>query len=93
MWRRIIADALNVTVERINSSEGPAFGAAILAAVGAGMFPTVEKACEAYIKATDVCVPDPDAAARYAGNHKIYKGLYASMKDMYTKMADINRSN
>jgi sugar (pentulose or hexulose) kinase len=55
------------------------------------MFKTVEEACEAYIKVTDICRPDPDAAARYAENHRIYAGLYAAMKDMYKKMSAAGR--
>ncbi|MDR1558664.1 MAG: xylulokinase [Clostridiales bacterium] len=83
LWRQMTADILNVRVEAINSAEGPALGAAILAAVGAGAFPSVEEACGALIKVTHVHTPDKDAAERYNKRYKIFVKLYDDLKDTF----------
>jgi len=89
VWCQMIADVLNVQVEKINATEGPAFGAAILALVGAGAFDTVEKACESLIQATDVFTPNQAAASHYGKHYPIYTGLYTALKDSYVKMNDV----
>ncbi|TAH64439.1 MAG: xylulokinase, partial [Anaerolineaceae bacterium] len=59
LWCNIVANVLNVKVDKINSKEGPAFGAAILAAVGCGKYSTVEEATEKLIKVIDTIEQDP----------------------------------
>ena len=88
VWCQMTADILGLKVEKINASEGPAFGAAILALVGAGAYPTVEDACEKLIKATDVFTPNPEAVAQYNKHYPIYKGLYPALQDSYKAMRD-----
>ena len=83
LWRQVTADILNVRVETINSEEGPALGAAILAAVGAGVFPSVEKACQLLIKVTNVYEPDKQAVERYNERYKVYVKLYDDLKDTF----------
>jgi xylulokinase len=90
LWCQITADVLNVKVQKINAAEGPAFGAAILAAVGAGWFATVEAACEALITVTDEFTPEAGAAARYDKRYPIFTGLYAAMEPLYIGMAEVN---
>ena len=65
MWRQILADVLGAEIATVNTTEGAAYGAALLAAVGAGWFPSVEAAADACVRATPVAAPGPDAA-RYA---------------------------
>ena len=86
LWRQMTADILNVRVETINSEEGPALGAAILAAVGAGAFATVEEACRALIKVTNSYTPDKEAADRYNTRYKIFIELYEDLKDTFKRM-------
>ena len=65
LWRQILADVLGAEIATVNTTEGAAYGAALLAAVGAGWYPTVEAAAAALVRATPVAAPGPDAA-RYA---------------------------
>jgi len=86
VWCQIVADVLGLKVEKINATEGPAFGAAILAMVGAGAYATVEEACASLIQATDVFTPDAAAAARYDKHYPVYTGLYTALKDSFKAM-------
>ncbi|MDB5081718.1 MAG: xylulokinase [Chloroflexi bacterium] len=87
LWRQIQADTFNREVVTVNASEGPAYGAALLAGVGAGFWPSVAAACEATIKVTSSTSPDPAAARVYAKYFPIYNELYARLKTLYPKLA------
>ena len=87
LWRQMTADILNVRVETINSSEGPALGAAILAAVGAGAFPSVEEACKSLIKVTNVYTPNKEAVERYNTRYKVYVQLYDDLKNTFKRIS------
>jgi xylulokinase len=86
LWCKIIADVLNVKVDKINSVEGPAFGAAILAAVGCGRYPSVEDAANKLIKVIETTEQDPVVVELYNKKYDIFKQLYPALKDMYDKM-------
>jgi xylulokinase len=86
LWCKIIANVLNVKVDKINSAEGPAFGAAILAAVGCGKYPTVEDAANKLIKVIATTEQDPAIVELYSRKYEIFKQLYPTLKDMYDKM-------
>jgi xylulokinase len=87
LWCQIVADVLNVKVQKIHSGEGPALGAAILAMVGAGAFSTVETACVQIIETTETFTPNALAAAGYDKHYKIYTELYEALKDSYQRIA------
>ena len=63
LWRQIMADVLGVELVTVNTTEGAAYGAALLAAVGAGIFANVPEACAATIHITGRTAPGPNAAA------------------------------
>ena len=89
VWCQIVADVLNVTVQKIHSDEGPALGAAILAMVGAGAYASVEEACAKLIKTTETSKPNPQTAAAYDKHYDIYTGLYKALKGSYSEIAKI----
>ncbi len=78
LWRQIIADVLDATVDTVNADEGAAYGAALLAAVGAGLWPTVQEASAAWTTVTGSTPPSGDVAA-YADLHRIYRSLYPAL--------------
>jgi xylulokinase len=78
LWRQILADVLDAEIATVNTTEGAAYGAGLLAAVGAGWFGTVESAADALVTATPVAAPGPDARA-YADGHEVYRGLYPAL--------------
>lgn len=83
LWRQIISDIFNLKVEIINSTEGPAFGAAILAAVGTGMFKDVNDACNKIIKCTENIMPNVSLNKRYNEKYFHFKQLYPILKKFY----------
>ncbi len=78
LWRQILADVLEVELATVATTEGAAFGAALLGAVGAGWYPTVEAATAALVTATPQAAPGADRE-RYAAAHEVYRGLYPSL--------------
>ena len=78
LWRQILADVLDAQIATVNTTEGAAYGAALLAAVGAGWFPTVEAAAGALVTATPAAEPGPDRE-QYAAAHDVYRGLYPAL--------------
>ncbi|HHT98238.1 MAG TPA: xylulokinase [Clostridiales bacterium] len=83
LWCSIIANVLDVKVDKINSLEGPGFGAAILAAVGCGQYNTVEEATKKLIKVVETTEQNPDIVKKYEESYKIYKELYPTLKGVY----------
>jgi xylulokinase len=85
LWRQILADVLDAEIATVNTSEGAAYGAGLLAAVGAGWHPTVEAASAALVTATPVAAPGPDAPA-YAQAHAVYRDLYPALAPIFRRM-------
>ncbi|NMC29682.1 MAG: xylulokinase [Pelolinea sp.] len=87
LWRQIIADVLNTEIVTINSEEGAAFGAALLAATGAGVFDSVEQACANTIMVKDRVVPG-SASTLYEKIYSEYRLLYPSLKNTFHRIAE-----
>ena len=80
LWQQIQADVYGQAVETIEAEEGAAFGAAILAGVGAGYWQTVDEACEKTIKAARRIEPDPGSAKNLQRTYEAYKLLYPALR-------------
>jgi xylulokinase len=78
LWRQILADVLGAELATVNTTEGAAFGAALLATVGAGWYESIEGATAAFVHVTPAASPGPDAA-RYADVHAAYRDLYPAL--------------
>lgn len=87
LWRQIIADILNTEIVTINSEEGAAFGAALLAATGAGIFESVEQACSNTIMVRDRVIPGT-ASEIYNNIYSDYHLLYPSLKDIFHRIPE-----
>lgn len=81
LWRQIQADVYGKTVEIIEADEGAAFGAAILAGVGAGAWKSVDEACEKTIRVKETVEPDAESVEKLNENYKIYRSLYSALKN------------
>lgn len=79
LWRQIQADVYRQTVETIEAEEGAAFGAALLAGVGAGRWKSVDQACAETIRVRARIEPDEISAGRLDKNYQAYKMLYAAL--------------
>jgi xylulokinase len=78
LWRQILADVLQAAIVTVPTAEGAAFGAALLAAVGAGWFETVEAACTAVITVQPAASPS-DVSSQYQEAHGRYRDLYPAL--------------
>jgi xylulokinase len=78
LWRQILADVLDAEIATVNTSEGAAFGAALLATSAAGWFASVDDAVATLVRATPAAAPGPDAA-RYRVAHGAYRELYPAL--------------
>lgn len=86
LWCEIIADVLNVTVNKLNTNDGPAYGAAILATVGFGLFNTVEEACSKYINITDSIAPNVQNAEIYNKKYDKFRKIYPTTKELFKQL-------
>lgn len=86
-WRQMMADVFDATVAVTTSTEGPAFGAAILGGVAAGAFASVAEAADALVHVTSRATPEPTAAARYRESHAAYRGLYGDLRERFRALA------
>jgi xylulokinase len=87
LWRQILADVLESELVTVNTSEGAAYGAAILAGVGAGAWPDVPSACKATIQITGAMQPNPQQVESYRNSYGIYRELYPALEPAFHKMA------
>ncbi len=83
LWRRICASVLGVELVTVNSTEGGAYGAALLAGVGSGAWPTVEAACDAAIAVTGRDEPDASWVKAYDALYPRYRELYGALKPTF----------
>lgn len=87
-WRQMQADVLGVPVVRVGPSGGAQYGAAVLAAVGAGRFASVPEACESWIHPIDRVEPRPDVAGPYDRAYSRYRALYPRLKRHFADWAE-----
>lgn len=79
-WRQIQADVYGREVEIVAAEEGAAYGAAILAGVGAGAWPSVEQACDAVVRVAKRISPDPKDSATMQRAYPTYRKIYAALR-------------
>jgi xylulokinase len=89
LWRQIQADVTGREHVTINVDEGPAFGVALLAGVGTGVWGSVAEACRATIEVVENCPTINQNAEIYNRYYPIYRGLYRSLKDQFAAVAAI----
>lgn len=89
LWRKILADVLGVELVTVNTTEGAAYGAALLAGVGASIWPDVDTACAETIRLTGHTTPDAAAATIYEPIYDLYRGLYPALQDTFAALGTI----
>jgi xylulokinase len=82
LWRQILADVFQTELVTINTTEGAAYGAALLAGVGAGFWPDVDTACRTGVQITGATQPTPQGMRAYDPIYNIYRQLYPALKDI-----------
>jgi len=86
LWRQILADVFNTEIVTVNVTEGAAFGAALLAGVGAGIYDSAQDACARTIKITGSTVPSA-AAGTYEAYYPRYRALYPLLAGEFAELA------
>jgi len=85
LWRQIIADVLGVELVTTNATEGPAFGAALLAGVAGGVYPSVQEACKQTVRIVEHTAPQASTRAAYDSAYETYTALYPALKPIISK--------
>lgn len=83
LWKKIIANVMNLKVDMIESEEGPGYGGAILAAVGCGEYASVEDAAAKLVKVIDTVEPDEELAAKYEERYQKFRQIYPTVKELF----------
>ena len=89
LWRQMMADMFGCNIGTVQNREGPALGAAILAGVGVGLYPSVEAACDAIITTTKQSSPNTANAEKYQPYYNLYLELYPALREQFAKLAGI----
>ncbi len=87
LWRKMIANILNIRVCVLDKEEGPSLGAAMLAAVGTGAYETVEAAAGQIVHVVDTIEPDAKIAARYEEKYRQFQQIYPALKPVFDSIA------
>ena len=83
LWKKIVANVLNIKIDVIESEEGPALGGAMLAAVANGEYASVQAAADAIVKIVDTVEPDPELVAKYEARYQEFKRIYPALKPVF----------
>ena len=83
LWKKIIANVMNLKVDVIESEEGPGYGAAILAAVGCGAFENVERAVEKLVHVVETLEPDAELVEKYEQRYQKFKKYYPALRGLF----------
>ena len=88
LWRQILADTLEADLVTVNTTEGAAYGAALLAGVGAGVWSNVDAACAQTISTRDHVTPNKESVAIYASLYEQYRNLYPILKPTFHALSN-----
>ena len=89
-WRQMLADVFGKRVVSLETQEGSAYGAALLAMVGTGVFPTVADACRATIREIESVQPRPHESQLYARGHQLHQAIYPTLKPIYGLIGNLH---
>lgn len=88
LWKKIMANVLNVTLECPSTEQGPAMGGAMLAMVAAGVYPCIQEACGQIRLEETVIRPDPVLVAQYEKRYQMFKTIYPACKSVFAALAE-----
>jgi len=83
LWRKMIANILNIEVDVPECEEGPGMGGAMLAMVACGAYASVEDAAAAIVKVSKTEKPDPELVAKYEARYQQFKSIYPALKPVF----------
>ena len=86
LWKKIIANVMNLKVDVIEAEEGPGLGGAMLAAVACGEYASVQEAADKIVKIVDTVEPDAELVAKYEDRYQRFKQIYPTCKELFKKL-------
>ena len=86
LWRKMLANILGIPLDVPTTEQGPGYGAALLAMVGAGIYPDVKSACDALVHVADTVEPDPELTARYQERYEKFSRIYPACKGLFKEL-------
>ncbi len=86
LWKKIMANVLNIQVDVPQIEEGPAMGAAMLAAVADGTFASVKEAADCVVRVKETISPDPALAAAYDRQYRKFAQIYPAVRELFPKI-------
>lgn len=89
LWHQLFADILNQKVTTLETQEGSAYGAALLAMIGTGEYANAQEVCRSAIHEISIKHPDADAMAFYERHYRVYKSLYPTLKSSFGAIAEL----
>ncbi len=86
LWKKILANVLNITVDVLETEEGPSLGGAMLAAVACGEYESVEAAAAKIVKVVDSIEPEAELAEKYEKRYQQFKQIYPACKEIFSSI-------
>lgn len=86
LWKKMIANILNIKVDVLETEEGPSLGGAMLAAVACGAYENVEQAATQIVKVVETIEPEPELATKYEARYQQYRNIYPACKNLFDKI-------
>ena len=88
LWKRILANVLNIRLECPESEQGPGMGGAMLAMVACGAYGSVAQVCERFVKVASCVEPEPELVAKYELRYRKFRQIYPACKDLFGMLKD-----
>ena len=86
LWKKIIANVLNIKVDVLESEEGPSMGGAMLAAVACGEYGSVEEIADKLVKVVDTVEPEPELAEKYEKRYQQFRKIYHACRELFNEI-------
>ena len=88
LWKKMMANVLNIPLDSAASEQGPGMGGAMLAMVACGAYPSVQAACDALVSTAATVTPDPEIAARYEARYRQFRQIYPACKQLFATLSE-----
>ncbi|MCD8295824.1 MAG: xylulokinase [Clostridia bacterium] len=86
LWRKIVADVMNMPVDIVETEQGPSYGGAMLAMVGCGEYASPMEAIRSIVHVKETILPDPEASAKYETRYSNFRRLYPALKGTFSEL-------
>ena len=86
LWKRVLANVLNMTLECPVSEQGPGMGGAMLAMVACGAYSNVQKVCDRFVQVASTVEPEPVLVAKYEKRYQQFRKIYPACKELFAEL-------